>query len=242
MKVIIAEDYDELSKIAAQLIKEELDVTPALNLGLATGGTPLGTYKELIRLNKEGEIDFSQVKTFNLDEYVGLDSKHPSSYSYYMESILFRHINIKEENTHIPKGNTKKLEEECKAYDSYIERAGGIDLQILGIGSNGHIAFNEPADQQSLGTTIVNLTPSTIKDNSRFFERIEEVPTSAISMGIGSILKARKLLLLISGKSKREITKRLLELDYVTGQLPASFLLLHQDLTLIVDRDALGED
>lgn len=241
MKLIKASDYDELSKIAALLIKEELDNKPALNLGLATGGTPIGTYEELIRLNGEGQIDFSLVKTFNLDEYVGLDAKHPSSYSYYMDNLLFKHINIKKENTHIPSGDAADLQEECRAYDELIESMGGIDLQILGIGTNGHIAFNEPADRLSIGTSVVDLTPSTIMDNSRYFDSIDLVPTTAISMGIGSILKAKKIILLISGQSKRNVLKKLMEIDYLSSQLPASFLLLHDNVILVADMEALGE-
>lgn len=241
MKLIKASDYDELSKIAALLIKEELDNKPALNLGLATGGTPIGTYEELIRLNGEGQIDFSLVKTFNLDEYAGLDAKHPSSYSYYMDNLLFKHINIKKENTHIPSGDAADLQEECRAYDELIESMGGIDLQILGIGTNGHIAFNEPADRLSIGTSVVDLTPSTIMDNSRYFDSIDLVPTTAISMGIGSILKAKKIILLISGQSKRNVLKKLMEIDYLSSQLPASFLLLHDNVILVADMEALGE-
>ena len=205
---------------------------------MATGSTPIGTYNELIKAHKEYGLDFSKVKTFNLDEYVGLDGEHLNSYRYFMNEKLFDHININKENTYIPNGRVKNLDDYCKEYDNDIDRAGGIDIQILGIGTNGHIAFNEPADRLSVGTSIVNLTESTIKDNSRFFDSMDEVPKTAITMGIGSILKAKKIILLASGKSKAPVMKKLLEENMVTTQLPASFLLLHPDVTIIVDEDA----
>ncbi|NLN14665.1 MAG: glucosamine-6-phosphate deaminase [Tissierellia bacterium] len=241
MKLFIEKDYDALSKRAASILIEEISKKEDIILGLATGSTPIGTYKELIRAHKEDGLDFSKVKTFNLDEYIGLDGSHPNSYRYFMDEHLFNHINIDKSNTHVPDGKAEDLEAYCKEYDRLIEESGGIDVQILGIGSNGHIAFNEPAEELSLGTTVVRLKESTIRDNARFFNSIEEVPKTAISMGIGSIMKARKIILLASGKNKAEIMAKLLKNDVVTTQIPASLLKLHHDVTIIVDEDAYSE-
>lgn len=238
MKLIVEKNYEDLSKRVAEIIKKEIRTNPKTILGLATGSTPIGTYQELIKAHKEEGLDFSKVQTFNLDEYVGLDGEHPNSYRYFMNEEFFKHININLENTHIPNGKVSNLESYCREYDKDIEKAGGIDIQILGIGTNGHIAFNEPADELSVGTSIVNLTDSTINDNSRFFDSMDEVPKTAITMGIGSILKAKKIILLASGKNKAEIMKKLLEEDIVSTNLPASFLLLHPDVTIIVDKEA----
>ena len=241
MKLFIEKDYDALSKRAASILIEEISKKEDIILGLATGSTPIGTYKELIRAHKEDGLDFSKVKTFNLDEYIGLDGCHPNSYRYFMDEHLFNHINIDKSNTHVPDGKAEDLEAYCKEYDRLIEESGGIDVQILGIGSNGHIAFNEPAEELSLGTTVVRLKESTIRDNARFFNSIEVVPKTAISMGIGSIMKARKIILLASGKNKAEIMAKLLKNDVVTTQIPASLLKLHHDVTIIVDEDAYSE-
>lgn len=238
MKVIVEKNYDEMSKKASEIIALEIKNNPHAILGLATGSTPMGTYKELIRMHKEENLDFSKIKTFNLDEYVGLDGDHPNSYRYFMDEELFNHVNIAKENTNVPDGKTKDLLSFCKDYDKRIEEAGGVDLQLLGIGSNGHIAFNEPADELSANTSIAKLTEETIKANARFFNSADEVPKEAISMGIGSILKAKKILLLASGKSKAEAIKKLLNSDKVSTRLPASFLHLHSDVTIIVDEDA----
>lgn len=238
MKVIVEKNYDEMSKKASEIIALEVKNNPHAILGLATGSTPIGTYKELIRMHKEENLDFSKIKTFNLDEYVGLDGDHPNSYRYFMDEELFNHINIAKENTNVPDGKTKDLLSFCRDYDKRIEEAGGVDLQLLGIGSNGHIAFNEPADELSANTSIVKLTEETINANARFFDSIDEVPKEAISMGIGSILKAKKILLLANGKGKAEAIKKLLNSDKVSTRLPASFLYLHPDVTIIVDEDA----
>ncbi len=238
MKVLVEKDYDSMSKSAGGMIIEEIKRKPNIVLGLATGSTPIGMYKELIKEYKEDRVDFSKVKTFNLDEYVGLSSEHPNSYRYFMNNELFNHININKENTHIPNGKAENLERYCKQYDKAIDEAGGIDIQILGIGENGHIAFNEPDEALSVGTSIVNLTENTIEVNSRFFDSMEEVPKTAITMGIGSILKAKKIILLASGEKKGPVIKRLLNDNRITTQLPASFLLLHPDVTIIVDEAA----
>ncbi len=232
MKLIIENNYEELSKRAASILKEEIEKKPDIILGLATGSTPIGTYKELIGFHKEGDLDFSQVRSFNLDEYIGLDGSHPNSYRHFMNEELFNHINIDLDNTHIPNGRAKDLEDHCKEYDEYIEQSGGIDIQILGIGSNGHIAFNEPARELNLGTSVVDLTESTISDNARFFEKLDDVPKTAITMGIGSILKAKKIILLASGKNKAPIMEKFLKTNTITTDIPASLLRLHPDVTV----------
>lgn len=238
MKLIVEKDYDSMSKKAAAILAEEIKANRNITLGLATGSTPVGMYTELIKKYESDELDFSNVKSINLDEYVGLNGNHPSSYRYFMDENFFDHINIDKENTHVPDGKADNLETATKEYDKLIKDIGGIDIQIVGIGTNGHIAFNEPAEELSVGTSVVALTENTISDNSRFFDKIDEVPKTAITMGIGSILKARKIILLASGENKREIIKRMLENNTVTTQLPVSFLLLHPDLTVIVDEAA----
>ncbi len=238
MKLFVEKDYEKLSKLAANIVKEEIEKKPNIVLGLATGSTPEGMYKELIRLHKEEGLDFSNVTTFNLDEYVGIDEDHPNSYHYFMKEVFFDHINIDLKNTFVPDGKAENPEEYCKEYDKLIEEKGGVDLQVLGIGENGHIAFNEPDEKLNLGTSIVNLTQSTIEANSRFFDSIDEVPKTAMTMGIGSIMKAKKIILLANGKKKAKVIKELLKKDKITTQLPASMLLLHPDVTVIVDEEA----
>ena len=241
MKLIVEKDYNAMSKMAANIIKDNMQKKPNIILGLATGSTPEGMYRELIRLHKEEGLDFSKVTTFNLDEYVGIDEDHPNSYHYFMKDMLFNHINIDMKNTFVPDGKAKDPENYCKQYDKFIEEKGGIDLQILGIGENGHIAFNEPDDELNVGTSIVNLTQSTIEANSRFFDSIDEVPKTAITMGIGSIMKAKKIILLANGKKKAKVMKELLKADKITTKLPASMLLLHHDVTIIVDEEAYND-
>lgn len=238
MKNFVEKDYEAMSKKAAEIFIEAIKEKPNIILGLATGSTPIGLYKELIRAHKEEGLDFSKVTTFNLDEYIGLSPDHPSSYEYFMREELFNHINIPRENIHIPDGLAENIEEYCKKYDEMIDKAGGIDIQLLGVGENGHIAFNEPDESLSLGTTIVELTENTIEVNSRFFQSVEEVPRTAISMGIGSILKAKKIVLLANGKRKAPVIKKLLSTDRVSTKFPVSFLLLHPDVTVIVDEEA----
>ena len=238
MKLIVENNYDMVSKKAAELVNDEITKNPNIVLGLATGSTPLGMYKELINKHKTEGTDFSQVKTFNLDEYVGLDGDYPQSYRYFMNEELFNHINIDPQNTFVPDGKAEDLDEVCKEYDEKIKEAGGIDLQILGIGQNGHIAFNEPAKELNAYTSIVDLTESTINVNSRFFNSIDEVPKTAITMGIASILKAKKIILLASGKNKKEVIKQLMENQVLATEFPASMLLCHPDVTVIVDHDA----
>lgn len=238
MKIIVEKNYQELSKRAAAILLEEIHSNPKLVLGLATGSTPVGTYEELIKSYKRGEVDFSKVRTFNLDEYIGLEGTHPNSYRYFMNEKLFNHINISIENTFIPDGRAQDLIDEGRRYDKHIEEIGGIDIQILGIGTNGHIAFNEPARELNVGTSVVDLTESTINDNRRFFSSREVVPKTAVSMGIGSIMKAKKIILLASGRNKAEIMNKLLSSSTISTDMPASFLLLHPDVTIILDKEA----
>ena len=238
MKILIEKDYESMSKVASEIFIKEIKEKPDIILGLATGSTPKGMYKEIIRYHKEEGLDFSKVRTFNLDEYVGLSHDHPSSYGYYMNSQLFNHINIHRENVYIPNGKAENLKECCKNYDKMISKFGGIDLLLLGIGEDGHIAFNEPADSLSVGTSIAKLAESTIEVNSRFFESIDEVPKTAITMGMGSILKSKKIVLLANGINKANVIKRLLSEDKVDPRLPVSFLLLHPNVTVIIDEEA----
>lgn len=237
MKKIIEKDYQSLSEKAALLIKEEIEKNPSLVLGLATGSTPLGLYKKLIEMNKKGEVDFSQVTTFNLDEYLGISSSHPQSYNYYMHKNFFDEINIKKENVFIPHGETENPEEHCKWYEKKIEEKGGIDLQILGIGGNGHIGFNEPGSSFSSSTRVVSLSKETIEDNSRFFEKKEEVPKKAITMGIETILKSKRIILLSSGENKKEAVKKAFK-GKVTEEVPASVLQTHSRVTFLLDEKA----
>lgn len=237
MKVRIVKNYEEMSKEGARLIAEVIKNKPEAVLGLATGSTPEGLYKEFISLNKEGKIDFSKCTTVNLDEYLGLGGDHEQSYRYFMNQKLFNHININKENTYVPNGLAKDVSEECKSYDKRIEQLGGIDVQLLGIGNNGHIAFNEPEEELSFGTHVTNLTESTIEANARFFSSIEEVPKQALTMGIGSIMKARKIVLLASGASKAEAVKQLVS-GKITTQSPATMLQVHHDVTLVLDEAA----
>ena len=237
MKLIVEKDYEAMSKKAADILINEINNNPSTTLGLATGSTPVGMYEEIIKQYTNDKVDFSKVKTINLDEYVGLDGTNPSSYRYFMNEKLFDKVNIDKANTHVPDGKSKDLKGFTKEYDKLIEELQ-VDLQILGIGTNGHIAFNEPAPELSVGTSVVDLTENTISDNSRYFDTMDEVPKTAISMGIGSILKAKKIVLLASGSNKKDAIKKLLEMDTVTTDLPASFLLLHPDVTVIVDEAA----
>lgn len=240
MNMIIAKDYADLSRRASRIIADEIRKKPGLVLGLATGSTPLGTYRELARLHREEDLDFSRVVTFNLDEYYGLSADNPQSYHYYMIDNFFKHVNIDPENIHIPDGTAADIEFACRGYDEEIARYGGIDLQLLGIGRNGHIGFNEPGDELLTDTHITNLTADTIRANSRFFKSMDEVPKKAITMGLGTIMQAKKIVLLANGKNKAEIMAELLDDNAVSTKNPASFLLLHKDVTVIIDEEAAG--
>ncbi|MGZ0050544.1 glucosamine-6-phosphate deaminase [Brevibacillus gelatini] len=237
MKLVIVKDYQEMSRKAAELLAQEVKNNPQTVLGLATGGTPVGMYRELVKLYQEEGIDFSQASSFNLDEYVGLSSTHPQSYRAYMQENLFRHINLPKDKAHVPAGDAKDLEKECARYEEAIHEAGGIDIQVLGIGNNGHIGFNEPGSSAESTTRVVQLTQSTIEANARYFASVEEVPTQAVSMGIKTILGAKKIVLLASGEAKAEAVRLMLEGE-PTADVPASLLQLHPDVTVIVDEAA----
>jgi len=238
MKVIIEKNYEELSKTAARIIKDEMDKKKNIILGLATGSTPVGTYNELIKMHNEAGLDFSHVTSFNLDEYVGLDNNNTQSYRYFMNNNLFDHVNINKDQTHVPNGIHHDLEKSCVEYEDAIDVAGGIDLQILGIGANGHIAFNEPDKELSRATSIISLTEETIDANSRFFDDKDEVPKKAITMGIGSIMKAKKIILLANGVGKNKALKYVIEGKNISTDNPASLLALHPDVTIICDEAA----
>ena len=237
MEIIVSNTYEELSQAAAATVAKTLNSKPNAVLGLATGSTPLGLYKELARMHKDEGLDFSQVTTFNLDEYVGLKQDHPQSYHYFMHENLFKHINIAKQNIYIPSGSTDNYEAFCKWYEQRIDECGGIDLQILGIGTDGHIAFNEPTSSLGSRTRIKTLAKQTIDDNARFFESPEEVPVYAITMGVGTILEAEKIVLLAHGQHKAEAVAKTVE-GPVTSMITASALQLHPEVMLILDREA----
>ncbi|WP_352420280.1 glucosamine-6-phosphate deaminase [Proteiniborus sp.] len=237
MRIIVANDYDEMSRKAAHLIASQMILNPESVLGLATGSTPIGTYKELIKLYKDGVIDFSKIKSFNLDEYFELPKDNPQSYDYFMKANLFNHVNIGEEDINIPNGMCENIERECNDYEKKIIEAGGIDLQLLGIGRNSHIGFNEPGEHFETNTHLVQLDEDTIEANSRFFDSVDDVPTKAISMGIGSIMKAKKILLLASGAGKADAIYDTVN-GPITPKVPASILQLHPDVVIIVDKEA----
>ena len=230
MKIYREETYEKLSKRAGNFIAAQIIAKPDTVLGLATGSSPVGTYKQLIDLNKNGDVDFSEVTTVNLDEYVGLAPEHDQSYRYFMNDNLFDHVNIDKKNTYVPNGMAPDLAKECADYDKFIESIGGIDLQLLGIGFNGHIGFNEPADIFDIHTRRIELTESTIQANSRFFPN-GGMPTSALSMGFGAIFNAKKILL-IAGEEKYDILKQALT-GPVDPKVPASILQLHNDVTIV---------
>lgn len=234
MRVVVCKDYEEMSKRAANIVSGQIFVKPDSVLGLATGSTPLLMYKELIRMHREEGLDFSEVSTFNLDEYIGLAASDVNSYHHYMFENFFNQINIKKENIHIPDGMAENIEEECLNYEKKIKDAGGIDLQVLGIGNNGHIGFNEPDVKFEATTHMVKLDEETIRANARFFENIDSMPKFAISMGIKTIMHAKKILLLASGRNKAEALSNALY-GGIKPETPASILQLHQDVTVVVD-------
>ncbi len=237
MQVIITSDYDNLSKQAAALVAHEMKLNPSIVLGLATGSTPEGMYKTLVDKVKNGELSFRWVTTYNLDEYLHLPIESDQSYNWYMHHHLFNHVDLVDERIHIPNGNANDIVDECVRYDQSIIDAGGIDLQVLGIGSNGHIGFNEPAKSLDVETHVVELTQETRQANARYFASIEEVPTHAVTMGVGSIMKSRQIMLLASGENKAEIVAKILDGD-VDTHIPASLLRLHPNVTLILDEAA----
>ncbi len=236
MNAKVVADYEELSLLAASTIEKAILAKPNLVLGLATGGTAEECYGKLVQMHRERGLDFSRVATFNLDEYVGLPPSHPQSYHYYMNDRLFSHVNAKPSSVHIPDGTARDLERACREYEEAIKDSGGIDLQILGIGRNGHIGFNEPQTPLDSRTHVVELTEDTRRANSRFFSSWEEVPRKAITMGVGTILEARRILLLASGAEKAEAVRAAME-GPVTPMVPASALQTHQGCQFLLDFD-----
>lgn len=237
-KIVICDNSDIASHKVAQMIADAIRSHPRSVLGLATGSTPVGTYRELVRMHREDGLDFSNVTSFNLDEYIGLGSDHPQSFRRFMQQHLFDHVNIRK--THVPNGLATDIALHARAYEENIRIAGGIDLQILGIGSNGHIAFNEPGSAVDSRTRSIDLTPDTINANARFFDSIDEVPRHAITMGIGTILEAKRIVLMATGNGKADAVKRAIEQDPDVSH-PASFLQHHHDVTFVLDHDAASE-
>lgn len=240
MEVLITKDYDEMSRVSAEMIAREIRKKHDLVLGLATGDTPIGTYRELVEVHKEEGLDFSKITTFNLDEYVGLAPPDKNSYNYFMRENLFKHINVNYENVYVPQGNTEDPEEFSMWYERKIQEKGGIDLQVLGIGGDGHIAFNEPGSSFASRTRVKALEKQTIEDNSRFFDRKEDVPRFAITMGVGTILEAKKILLIANGKKKSGVCAEFIE-GPVTSQITASALQLHCHVTVVLDNEAASQ-
>ena len=232
MKFIQTESYEKLSRQAANIISAQVIMKPDSVLGLATGSSPIGIYRQLIEWHKKGDLDFSEVTSINLDEYVGLREDNDQSYRYFMQTQLFDHVNIRRENTYVPNGCAADLEKECAEYDARIERFGGIDLQLLGIGLDGHIGFNEPSDVFVKNTHVVDLHESTIRANARFFGSADEVPRQAVTMGMVSIMQAKKILLIANGPAKREILEKAF-FGPITPEIPASILQLHPDITVV---------
>jgi glucosamine-6-phosphate deaminase len=237
MEVIVKESYEEMSLAAARVVARTLNAKPNAVLGLATGSTPLGLYRELVRMHRDDGLDFSQVTTFNLDEYAGLSKNHPQSYHYFMHENLFQHINVPQQNVYIPSGTTDNYAAFCQWYEQRIVECGGIDLQVLGIGTDGHIAFNEPSSSLGSRTRIKTLAKQTIDDNARFFDAPGQVPVYAITMGVGTILEARKIILLANKRNKAAAVAAAIE-GPVTSMNTASALQLHRDTMAILDREA----
>lgn len=240
MRLYRAKDYDDMSRKAANIISAQLIMKPDCVLGLATGSTPIGTYKQLIERYNNGDLDFSKVTTVNLDEYKGLTKDNDQSYYYFMHDNLFDHVNLPKDRSFLPDGTEPDSEKACSDYNAIIRKVGGIDLQLLGLGNNGHIGFNEPADYFPLETHCVDLTPSTIDANKRFFEKEEDVPRQAYTMGIGTIMSAKKVLLVVSGAGKAKILRDALY-GPVTPKVPASILQFHKNVYVVADEAALSE-
>lgn len=240
MRIYRVKDYEELSRQAAAVLAAQIISRPEGVLGLATGSTPVGAYEYLCQWYREGFLDFSKLRTVNLDEHRGISGENPQSYYYFMRENLFDKVNIKKENTYIPDGGREDAQEVCREYEDRIRELGGADLQLLGIGRNGHIGFNEPAAYFTKACHCVNLAAGTIEANQRFFQSKEEVPRQAYTMGIGTIMTAKKILLLASGEDKAEAVARMLSGE-VTPQVPASILQFHPDVTVIADEKALSE-
>ena len=239
MKIIRAKDYKDMSRKAANIISAQIILKPNSVLGLATGSTPIGTYSQLVDWYKKGDLDFSEVTSVNLDEYKGLPGTNEQSYYYFMHQHLFNQVNIQERHTHLPNGMEPDSKKECERYEELIRSLGGVDLQLLGMGHNGHIGFNEPGDCFRKETHVVELTQNTIEANARFFENEAAVPKKAITMGIGCIMAARRVLLVASGANKAEAVYRTV-CGPITPQCPASILQLHNDVVIVGDEEALS--
>lgn len=240
MKIYKVRDYEEMSRKAAAVIAAQIIAKPDSVLGLATGSTPIGTYKNLVAAYNAGDLDFSQIKSANLDEYRGLTKDNDQSYYYFMNHNLFQHVNIDPANTNIPDGTNSDAAAECARYEKIIEDLGGVDLQLLGLGHDGHIGFNEPCDHFDQTTHCVDLTEMTIEANKRFFASIDDVPRQAYTMGCGTIMKAKKILILVSGADKADILYQVVN-GPVTPQVPASILQFHPDVILIADEAAMSK-
>ena len=240
MNIIKAKDYQDMSRKAANIISAQVIMKPDCVLGLATGSTPVGAYEQLVDWYKKGDLDFSKVSSVNLDEYRGLKRTDPQSYYYFMHEHLFSHVNIREEATHVPDGTNPDADAACAEHERIIRELGGIDLQLLGLGNNGHIGFNEPCECFEKTTHCVDLTQSTIEANSRFFQSIEEVPTQAYTMGIGTIMAAKKILVVVNGEGKADIVARAFW-GPVTPEVPASILQMHPDVIVVADEAALSK-
>jgi len=239
MKVIVVKDYTEMCKRASRIFAAQVTLKPDSVLGLATGSTPVGMYKELVQMFDEGRIDFSQVKTVNLDEYAGLPGDNDQSYRYFMNQNLFDHINIDKANTNVPDGTAADLHAECERYEQVVASMGGVDIQLLGIGNNGHIAFNEPCDEFPEKTHVVDLTQNTIEANARFFQSMDEVPKQAITMGIGTIMGAKMVLVMANGEVKAQAVHDMIY-GPITPSCQASILQLHPNTVLVADEAALS--
>ena len=240
MRIYKAKDYEDMSRKAANIISAQVIMKPDCVLGLATGSTPIGLYKQLVEWFEKGDLDFSKVQTVNLDEYKGLNRENDQSYYYFMHDNLFDHSNIPEENTHLPNGMEMDSEKECARYTKLIQSMGGVDLQLLGIGHNGHIGFNEPSVSFDKEVHCVNLTQSTIEANKRFFASADDVPKQAYTMGIKTIMQAKKILIVANGEGKADIVRDAF-FGPITPQVPASVLQLHNDVTLVADEAALSK-
>lgn len=239
MMIYQAKDYKDLSRKAANIISAQVIMKPNAVLGLATGSSPVGTYQQLVEWYKKGDVDFSEVTSVNLDEYKGLSGENDQSYRYFMNTNFFDHINIKKERTFVPDGTEADSDTACRKYNQIIRSVGGIDLQLLGIGGNGHIGFNEPGEAFETETHCVRLTEATIQANARFFASMDEVPKEAYTMGIKSIMQAKKILLIAAGKSKAEALYQSF-FGPVTPNVPASILQLHNDVTIVADEEAMS--
>ena len=240
MRVYVAENYTDMSRKAANILSAQVILKPDTVLGLATGSSPVGTYQQLIAWYQKGDLDFAQVRTVNLDEYAGLAPDHEQSYRHFMQENFFDHINILQENTNVPNGLAPDLEAECQRYNQVIQRLGGIDIQLLGMGHNGHIGFNEPGHAFELKTHVVDLTANTIDANARFFASLDEVPRQAITMGIKSIMQAQRIVMVVSGEDKADIVRAAFT-GPVVPQVPASILQMHPNFILVGDKAALSK-